>query len=137
MCKACFYRHLLKSSRRCGPSRTSDQAGDRCWYWIYRVKWVSEWILLRAAEETSLNPVLVRVGQVCGGLDGSWNTNEWFPSIVQSTAKLRCFPDDNRVCHYDPRLHDPTHNSTEHNNNNSFGPCTSSFLAFAGYCCLD
>ncbi|KAF9812923.1 hypothetical protein IEO21_05878 [Rhodonia placenta] len=59
-------------------------------------KWVSEEILHNAAASTPLNPVVVRVGQICGALEGSWNAHEWFPSIVQSAVKLGCFPDDER-----------------------------------------
>ncbi|OSX58884.1 hypothetical protein POSPLADRAFT_1059977 [Postia placenta MAD-698-R-SB12] len=59
-------------------------------------KWVSEEILYNAAANTPLTPVVVRVGQICGALEGSWNAHEWFPSIVQSAPKLGCFPDDER-----------------------------------------
>ncbi|OBZ73545.1 hypothetical protein A0H81_05885 [Grifola frondosa] len=52
-------------------------------------KWVSEHILHQAKAKSSLRPVVVRVGQVCGGQDGAWNLNEWFPSLVQSVEKLR------------------------------------------------
>lgn len=60
-------------------------------------KWVSEQILYKAAEKSSLKTMVIRVGQICGGMDGAWNAHEWFPSMVQSAAKLGCFPDDNRV----------------------------------------
>ncbi|KAI0926228.1 putative NRPS-like protein biosynthetic cluster [Taiwanofungus camphoratus] len=59
-------------------------------------KWVSEQILYKAAEKSSLKTMVIRVGQICGGMDGAWNAHEWFPSMVQSAAKLGCFPDDNR-----------------------------------------
>lgn len=60
-------------------------------------KWVSEQILYTAASKTSLNALVVRVGQVCGGLDGAWNVHEWFPTLVQSALRLGCFPDDDKV----------------------------------------
>lgn len=60
-------------------------------------KWVSEQTLYAAASKTSLDTLVVRVGQVCGGLDGLWNTHEWFPTLVQSATKLGCFPDDDKV----------------------------------------
>ncbi|KZT66300.1 acetyl-CoA synthetase-like protein [Daedalea quercina L-15889] len=59
-------------------------------------KWVSEEILLRAAEHTSLRPTIVRVGQICGGKTGTWNANEWFPLMVRSCGALGCFAKDSR-----------------------------------------
>lgn len=61
-------------------------------------KWVSEQILYEAAAKTQLDTLVIRVGQVCGGLDGAWNVTEWFPTLVQSGPKLGCFPDDPKVC---------------------------------------
>ncbi|KAH9934343.1 uncharacterized protein B0H18DRAFT_870080 [Fomitopsis serialis] len=58
-------------------------------------KWVAERILLEAARKTTLEVLVVRVGQICGGgPDGAWNAHEWFPAMVQSATKLGCFPDD-------------------------------------------
>ena len=55
-------------------------------------KWVSERILEIAAEQTPLYPVIVRVGQVSGGVNGSWNPLEWIPGIVQSAALTKSLP---------------------------------------------
>jgi len=60
-------------------------------------KWVSERILEVAAEQTPLRPVIVRVGQVSGGVNGSWNPLEWIPGIVQSAALTRSLPSLGRV----------------------------------------
>ena len=60
-------------------------------------KWVSEEIIYKAASETTLLPLVVRVGQMCGGPAGAWNFQEWFPSMVQSAHVLGCIPDDTRV----------------------------------------
>ncbi|KAH7907693.1 hypothetical protein BJ138DRAFT_455649 [Hygrophoropsis aurantiaca] len=57
-------------------------------------KWVSEQILLEAAGQTSLRPLIVRVGQLCGGLGGAWNSSEWVPALVQSAEKIKCLPTD-------------------------------------------
>ncbi|PCH34918.1 NAD(P)-binding protein [Wolfiporia cocos MD-104 SS10] len=59
-------------------------------------KWVSEQIICHAISETSLKALIVRVGQLCGTSDGTWNLHEWFPSMVQSTLTLGCFPSDPR-----------------------------------------
>ena len=60
-------------------------------------KWVSERILEVAAERTSLCPVVVRVGQVSGGANGSWNPLEWIPGIVQSVALTKSLPSLRKV----------------------------------------
>lgn len=49
-------------------------------------------MLARAAERTELAPIIVRIGQLCGGRNGSWNTSEWVPSIVRSGQLLGCLP---------------------------------------------
>lgn len=49
-------------------------------------------MLYRAAKETSLRPLVVRVGQIAGGLNGSWNTSDWIPAIVKSSRALGCLP---------------------------------------------
>ncbi|KZT01340.1 acetyl-CoA synthetase-like protein [Laetiporus sulphureus 93-53] len=65
-------------------------------------KWVSEHILYEAARKTPLSCLIVRVGQLCGSIDGAWNIHEWFPSLVESTTKLKCFPEDHRVVDWVP-----------------------------------
>ena len=60
-------------------------------------KWVSEELLMEASKITPLNAIIVRVGQLCGGLNGYWNTAEWLPSMVQSGQILGCLPTDDKV----------------------------------------
>jgi len=60
-------------------------------------KWVSERILEIAAAQTSLRPVITRVGQVSGGVNGCWNPLEWIPGIVQSAALTRSLPSLGKV----------------------------------------
>jgi thioester reductase-like protein len=60
-------------------------------------KWVGERILEQAAEETTLRPIIVRAGQICGGINGQWNTTEWFPNLVKSSLHLRALPGGNGV----------------------------------------
>ncbi|KAF9553318.1 hypothetical protein CPC08DRAFT_754299 [Agrocybe pediades] len=48
-------------------------------------KWVSEEILIESTKRTALNTIVVRVGQLTGGLNGCWNTSEWLPSIIQES----------------------------------------------------
>ena len=55
-------------------------------------KWVSERILEVSAKQTPLRPVIIRVGQVSGGVNGSWNPLEWIPGIVQSVALTKSLP---------------------------------------------
>lgn len=55
-------------------------------------KWVSEMILHAAAKATPLRPMVVRVGQISGGINGSWNSSDWVPSIVKSSIAIGCLP---------------------------------------------
>ncbi|KDQ07647.1 hypothetical protein BOTBODRAFT_180516 [Botryobasidium botryosum FD-172 SS1] len=55
-------------------------------------KWVSERILQIAGEVTALRPVVVRLGQMSGGENGSWNQSEWLPCIVRSGEVLGVLP---------------------------------------------
>ncbi|KAH6902774.1 hypothetical protein BKA70DRAFT_1228510 [Coprinopsis sp. MPI-PUGE-AT-0042] len=43
-------------------------------------KWVAAQLLARATESGGLRTLSVRVGQLCGGDNGSWRAEEWFPS---------------------------------------------------------
>ncbi|KAF4612641.1 hypothetical protein D9613_011797 [Agrocybe pediades] len=65
-------------------------------------KWVSEEILLNASKTTRLNCIIVRVGQLSGGINGCWNPAEWFPSLVQSGQMLGCLPTDDKVVDWIP-----------------------------------
>jgi thioester reductase-like protein len=56
-------------------------------------KWVAEQILSQASfARSELVTTTVRVGQLSGGLNGCWNMNEWFPSLVQSGSILKKLP---------------------------------------------
>ncbi|KAF5351512.1 hypothetical protein D9758_007194 [Tetrapyrgos nigripes] len=55
-------------------------------------KWCGENILREASLQTPLKPVIVRVGQICGGPNGEWNTTEWFPALVRSSQTLKKLP---------------------------------------------
>ncbi len=63
-------------------------------------KWVAEQIVQKAGSMTSLRTVVMRVGQLAGGINGGWNTSEWVPSMVKSGLFLGCLPggDDVRTC---------------------------------------
>ena len=54
---------------------------------------MAERLLQLAAAQTSLCPIIVRVDQVTGSSNGYWRTTEWFPSLVQSAAVVKCLPD--------------------------------------------
>ncbi|KAJ7448015.1 hypothetical protein FB451DRAFT_1289566 [Mycena latifolia] len=59
-------------------------------------KWIVEEILAKAAASTRAKPLVVRVGQLCGGINGAWNAHEWVPAVVQSAKLTGCLPDDSR-----------------------------------------
>lgn len=55
-------------------------------------KWIAEHILAQASLNTPLRTVVIRVGQMSGGMNGAWNTIQWVPSIVKSGLALGCLP---------------------------------------------
>ena len=63
-------------------------------------KWVSERIIWTASRSTSLRAVIIRVGQLCGGLNGNWNPREWFPSLVRAGQVVGGLPDNKGVCYF-------------------------------------
>ncbi|KIJ40867.1 hypothetical protein M422DRAFT_780553 [Sphaerobolus stellatus SS14] len=65
-------------------------------------KWVSEQILETASRQTPLKPVIVRVGQLCGGVNGNWNSREWFPSLVRAAQVVGGAPDTEGLASFVP-----------------------------------
>ncbi|GJJ05921.1 putative NRPS-like protein biosynthetic cluster [Clathrus columnatus] len=65
-------------------------------------KWVSERILTIAELETGLKPVIIRVGQLSGGINGNWTTKEWFPSIITASRIIGSLPDYEGVASFVP-----------------------------------
>ncbi|KAJ6600353.1 hypothetical protein DFH09DRAFT_1020958 [Mycena vulgaris] len=55
-------------------------------------KWVAEQILEVGTQRTALTPVIVRPGQLSGGIGGAWKTNEWFPILLRSSQLLGHLP---------------------------------------------
>ncbi|THH14562.1 hypothetical protein EW146_g5781 [Bondarzewia mesenterica] len=56
-------------------------------------KWVGENVLAAAGKQTPLRPIVIRVGQLSGGLNGAWTPAEWVPSLVRSSVHLKVLPD--------------------------------------------
>ncbi|KAJ6472708.1 hypothetical protein C8R47DRAFT_1295530, partial [Mycena vitilis] len=59
-------------------------------------KWIAEQLLAKAADCTPCETLVVRVGQLSGGINGAWNAQEWVPALVQSAKILECIPNDSR-----------------------------------------
>ena len=58
-------------------------------------KYVSELLLERFSKNTGITSVIFRVGQIAGPLSekGSWNKQEWFPSVMASSKYLNILPE--------------------------------------------
>ncbi|KAJ7758010.1 hypothetical protein B0H16DRAFT_1536490 [Mycena metata] len=56
-------------------------------------KWVCEQILEIATDTTVLRPIIVRSGQLSGGVGGVWKTSEWFPTLLRSSQVLGHLPE--------------------------------------------
>ncbi|KAF9238274.1 male sterility protein-domain-containing protein [Melanogaster broomeanus] len=70
------------------PVNSYDAAGSA----YGESKWVGEQILTTAASQTPLQPIVVRVGQMCGAVNGRWGEGERFPMIVKLSAELGALP---------------------------------------------
>ncbi|KZO93858.1 acetyl-CoA synthetase-like protein [Calocera viscosa TUFC12733] len=56
-------------------------------------KWITERIMLAAAEQQGLRTTIWRVGQLAGSVqNGAWNTTDWLPLIVKSGERLKILP---------------------------------------------
>lgn len=60
-------------------------------------KHISERLLAHASSHAHIPTVICRVGQIAGpvrdGARGTWNKQEWFPSLIQSSTHLNLIPD--------------------------------------------
>lgn len=58
-------------------------------------KFVSELLIEKIATSAQLTTSILRVGQIAGpveGTEGSWNKQEWFPSLIASSKHLGVLP---------------------------------------------
>lgn len=60
---------------------------------------MAERLIDHVVETTSLPATIVRVDQLSGGPDGSWNTKEWFPAMVIASQSLGVLPQIDTVSH--------------------------------------
>ena len=71
-----------------GPVNACDAAGGM----HGESKWVGEQILVAAASETPLRPIIVRVGPLCGAANGRWREESHLPTIVHLGVALGALP---------------------------------------------
>ncbi|KAF9807197.1 hypothetical protein IEO21_08334 [Rhodonia placenta] len=65
-------------------------------------KWIAERLVQTAAQSLSLNASVIRVGLLTGSVNGSWDTNHWFPALVQSAEYLGCLPEGHEIVSWIP-----------------------------------
>jgi len=65
-------------------------------------KWISEQLLAVSARQTALRPIVLRMDQITGGLNGAWNTSEWFPVLLRTSVSLGVLPILYGVAHWVP-----------------------------------
>ena len=87
--------HRTTSSLTAETAITADSAPGPNGY--AESKYVAEQIINYAAQKASSNNSLAfaRVGQIAGAVNrlGMWNRNEWFPSMIISSAHIGVLPD--------------------------------------------
>ncbi|KAJ7224942.1 hypothetical protein C8J57DRAFT_1093799, partial [Mycena rebaudengoi] len=71
-----------------------NRRGYRCRTGYTESKWVAEEIIARSAKCTAAKGFVVRVGQLCGEINGAWNVNEWVLALIQSVSVVGCILDD-------------------------------------------
>lgn len=82
------------------PETSLDDPGIACGQGYSEAKWVGEQMLYNAAKETTLRPIVLRVGQIAGGVNGGWNTSDWVPAMIKSSVALGCLPVFEGVGHF-------------------------------------
>lgn len=45
-------------------------------------------------------PTIVHIGQLSGGINGTWKTSEWVPAMISTSWALSCLPDEYGVSSY-------------------------------------
>ncbi|KAJ3729806.1 hypothetical protein C8R42DRAFT_637954 [Lentinula raphanica] len=65
-------------------------------------KWVAEQIIYAARHSCKLNASVIRVGLLSGSINGHWDTNHWFPSLVESGHYVGCLPDGDELVSWLP-----------------------------------
>jgi hypothetical protein len=55
-------------------------------------KWCAEQILAQASVQTPVKTAIVRIGQVCGGRSGYFDSSQWVGALVKSSMKIKALP---------------------------------------------
>jgi thioester reductase-like protein len=55
-------------------------------------KWCAEQILAQASAKTPVKTAIVRIGQVCGGRSGYFDSSQWVGALVKSSIKIKALP---------------------------------------------
>ncbi|KAJ8518631.1 hypothetical protein ONZ45_g4321 [Pleurotus djamor] len=71
-------------------SHTDVKIVDKSGY--IQSKWVAEELVRRVGEDFGFRTCVIRAGVLSGASNGSWDTSQWFPSLVKSALYLKCLP---------------------------------------------
>ncbi|KZT50215.1 NAD(P)-binding protein [Calocera cornea HHB12733] len=66
-------------------------------------KWVSEQLIIAAAEQRGLKATILRIGQLASSIqNGAWNTTDWLPLMPKSGATFGVLPSFSRCVSWLP-----------------------------------
>lgn len=85
-----------------GPERSIEDLGLSIGQGYSESKLVAEKILEHAMANSPLKAVIVRLGQISGNKDGSWNVSDWFPAMLKSSLALGCLPEVKGLASFTP-----------------------------------
>ncbi|TBU55410.1 polyketide synthase [Dichomitus squalens] len=74
------------------PEETPIDAGVAVGTGYSESKWVAEKLLEIAGDRNVVRPVIVRIGQLSGGVNGAWKESEWLPAMICASATMGCLP---------------------------------------------
>ncbi|KAJ3926223.1 MAG: male sterility protein-domain-containing protein [Lentinula lateritia] len=62
------------------------------WSGYLQSKLIAEQIVLDSDKHTKIESAIIRIGQLTGGVNGSWSTLQWVPALVKSGLITQCLP---------------------------------------------
>lgn len=69
------------------------------WSGYLQSKLIAEQIVLDSDKHTKIESAIIRIGQLTGGVNGSWSTLQWVPALVKSGLITQCLPISDQVSH--------------------------------------
>jgi thioester reductase-like protein len=86
-----IFKNIPRPEEGCIPEEPVDNPYTSVGTGYSESKWVAERIL--ESSRPRANPLVVRVGQLAGGVGGNWDVNEWLPALVRTGLTMGRLPE--------------------------------------------